>query len=805
MTTTVSHNRLSSKEEIGLEVLKEVFFEFIGKPVWVASDLSNMKDKKPINIKTDYGASCNDESTWATFAEVEAYIQDKPHMLPAIALSPGIGLAIIDLDHVLEASTGRIHNWAEEIVNNLCSYTEISASGEGLHIVVKGKKPGEDCKKGLIEVYDQKKFITLTGNNFRGPGSIESRQEALDQFYYENFPAQTDTPKEITQKSPPLTDEEVLTLCRKAKNKDKFYMLFEGKHQENNSEADLALIAVLAFYTQDKEQLDRLFRQSKLYRDKWEKRADYRERTIEKALEGIKETYQPHRGEQKQGSIADSWDNPRPIGEDDNLEMQFPLDALPEVLNSAVKEVSRALRVDPALPSLPGLGMTALQIGKKALVKEKEGLYHHASQFLCGVAESGERKSSVYELILEGVKRALDLELEEYEKKKTEVRAHNDLIKEEAAHIKAEVRGNKLDREKAGEVLAKLYATQKPMPPEPFNFGDDLTSERLFQKIAEHKGTYGVFSSDARGIFAKILGKGTKDGSSGESIYLGGMWGDDISRSRVGSNKGMEGGEDLRVRKPALTTVALIQPDIWSEMAKDKRMRQSGMISRISLVIPTSQMGTRIESEKDEEFNPKRVEPFTTAILRIRKWNPDKPVIVNLSQEAQGYRREFYNIIEKELQAGGKFEDVKDIATKATSLAARYALSFAILDLASLGDLPTTIPPISAEQWLRAQMLQSYFLSQAVDSQRTHSRTGNIHILHKVCVWLTKQVQSNETVFVLPSQIAKGVRGAQTEDLEANIIPRLIEEGWLRHAENARRGKVKYEVNPKINPNMESR
>lgn len=49
----------------------------------------------------------------------------------------------------------------------------------------------------------------------------------------------------------------------------------------------------MAFYTQDPDQLDRLFRGSALCRDKWLRRPDYRHRTIERVLARQTETDTP--------------------------------------------------------------------------------------------------------------------------------------------------------------------------------------------------------------------------------------------------------------------------------------------------------------------------------------------------------------------------------------------------------------------------------------------------------------------------------------------------------------------------------
>ena len=84
-----------------------------------------------------------------------------------------------------------------------------------------------------------------------------------------------------------LTDDEVIYRALSARNAEKFSRLFErgdtGDYDGDDSRADQALVSLLAFWTQDPGQLDRLFRRSALYRDKWE-RSDYRERTIGKAI-----------------------------------------------------------------------------------------------------------------------------------------------------------------------------------------------------------------------------------------------------------------------------------------------------------------------------------------------------------------------------------------------------------------------------------------------------------------------------------------------------------------------------------------
>lgn len=105
---------------------------------------------------------------------------------------------------------------------------------------------------------------------------------------------------EIAQPAPQpvsLEDDELLRRMFAARNGAAIEALYRGDtgaHQGDDSAADEALCFHLAWWTRDASQIDRLVRRSGLYREKWE-RADYRERTIERALKGVSGGYEPRR------------------------------------------------------------------------------------------------------------------------------------------------------------------------------------------------------------------------------------------------------------------------------------------------------------------------------------------------------------------------------------------------------------------------------------------------------------------------------------------------------------------------------
>ncbi len=273
-------------------------------------------DKILVNPMNNRNASSTDPKTWTSFDKaLETFEKHKGNGLNGIgyvfsADDPFIGM---DLDHCVNPETQQPNDQADAWIDKLFSYTEITPSGTGIHTWVKGKKPGPRCKQGnTFELFENAKFYTVTGNRLeRYPHTIELRQQEIDTLYRDIFGE--DKPKPITSQNQPvkstLSDSEILEKAKKAKNSEKFNKLMNGDYSDypSQSEADLALCAELAFWcANNPEQIDRLFRKSKLYRKQWDKThfsdgRTYGEGTIQKVLENPGEIYTPV-GETSKGS-----------------------------------------------------------------------------------------------------------------------------------------------------------------------------------------------------------------------------------------------------------------------------------------------------------------------------------------------------------------------------------------------------------------------------------------------------------------------------------------------------------------------
>jgi hypothetical protein len=262
-------------------------------------------DKPPLNARGGAGSSTNPK-TWSAFdVALAAYLTGKFDGL-GFALhvkrgEDGEVLVGADLDHCRNPQTGEIEPWAQDIIAALNSYTEVSPSGEGIRIFLRGKLPPHGRKRGNFECYCTGRYVTVTGQHVEGtPMTIESREAELLAVHKQFWPEHHE-PKETgaTSSGQPvgLTDLELIEKAKKSKHGDRFQELWEGglDGKPSASEADLALCDRLGWWTRyDSQRVDQLFRQSGRMRSKWN-RSDYRERTLRKACEGKSGGYEPRR------------------------------------------------------------------------------------------------------------------------------------------------------------------------------------------------------------------------------------------------------------------------------------------------------------------------------------------------------------------------------------------------------------------------------------------------------------------------------------------------------------------------------
>lgn len=255
---------------------------------WKYEERNGQPTKVPYSLKTLKKADSSDPNTFMPYAFVEEQMYTGDFNGFGILVEGGYWA--IDIDSCVE--NNELSGLAADICNIMQSYTELSPSKKGLRIICRANIPQYDKKKfymknphNHVEVYGTgitHRFVTITGNTVYNYPVREASDEllaVLNKYMLRS-----------AKKQMSLDD-----IIAKACKHDSFRKLYEGDmsaYNNDHSAADIAFCNMLAFWTiKDAGMMDAIFRKSKLYRDKWD-REDYRNWTIQKAIDDCENTYQ---------------------------------------------------------------------------------------------------------------------------------------------------------------------------------------------------------------------------------------------------------------------------------------------------------------------------------------------------------------------------------------------------------------------------------------------------------------------------------------------------------------------------------
>lgn len=276
------------------------------RPQWAVAGASKAPMATDANGKL-YNVSVNQPSQWMSFEDaamlawqhaklVTTHVDTKGRTITQTGLNIGYILneddpfTCIDLDVKDPTShPDEPELWTKpeqfdfywNIVQQLQTYTERSRSGKGLHAWAEGKI-GKGFKRDGVEIYSQERFIISTGDAVLHL-PIENRQMMLTNMVSQMRPVSTSI--ELEELPEVEDDWSVLTKAVNASNSDKFSALRAGNWVElgfpSQSEADLAFMSMLTFYSESNAQCRRLFRESGLgQREKATKNDVYINRTL---------------------------------------------------------------------------------------------------------------------------------------------------------------------------------------------------------------------------------------------------------------------------------------------------------------------------------------------------------------------------------------------------------------------------------------------------------------------------------------------------------------------------------------------
>lgn len=277
--------------------------------------------KVPKRVDGVNNAASDDKTTWGMFNQVENVLPTKDGGIGYCF--DGTGKYGIDLDGFFNPN-GTDYIPFIPIVKTIESYQEVSPSDVGIHIVFEcDEKPYPTGKtkqwftdengnivdkdtpgsiKREVGLFGVGKYFTVTGA-LHGPHTeirkipADVIRSLLDPFLNGSHPIfkkpEKDEPAKTTGVF--LYDKQLVELATRARNGAKFELLMHGDTTgyPSDSEADMALATMIAFYTSDVTQIQRIMRDSGLNREKWDKHQTYLYDTIDKAVSLCREHYTP--------------------------------------------------------------------------------------------------------------------------------------------------------------------------------------------------------------------------------------------------------------------------------------------------------------------------------------------------------------------------------------------------------------------------------------------------------------------------------------------------------------------------------
>jgi primase-polymerase (primpol)-like protein len=130
---------------------------------WKYAFVGKKWTKHPFNPQTGRKASSTDLLTWSDFEKALRAYEVDDYDGVGFAFCSGDPYVGVDLDGCVDPETGEVETWALQVIEGLDSYTELSPSGTGVHIIARGKIP-HGGRRGSLEMYAQDRFFCVTGH-----------------------------------------------------------------------------------------------------------------------------------------------------------------------------------------------------------------------------------------------------------------------------------------------------------------------------------------------------------------------------------------------------------------------------------------------------------------------------------------------------------------------------------------------------------------------------------------------------------------------------------------------------------------
>ncbi len=682
---------------------------------WRAEERSGKPTKVPYSPITGSRARSDDLATWATLARAREAAREGAYEGVGFVFSDSDPFCGVDLDSCLHPETREVEPWATGIIEELDSYTEISPSGTGLHIIVRADLPPGGNRKDRVEMYDRGRFFTLTGNHLHGtPTTVQERQEHIRTLHNRLFPH---TPSEPSSTNGTLDSEncmddaQVLRRAMSAANGSRFAALWAGDASgySSSSEADLALCSMLAFWIgPDEGRIASLFARSGLARKKWD-REDYRRRTISRALASA-QFYEPRNSGAPPSPGVDN--RSTEIGPQPSVlsgAASFPVDAMPAPCRPLIRETTAALGCAPELVALPMLATLSSAIGTSRVIEVKGGWREWASLFVAVVASPGAMKTPAAKVAKKPA----------FERQRKLGKAHAE-EKEEWRQETREWEVEKREAQKAGEP-----APEEPAVPSMGRcVASDTTVEALVSILEDNPRGLLIHRDELAGWVRSM--DQYKGGKGSDRQHWLNLW----STDEVIVDRKSRMGEPVILARPFVSLFGGIQPAMLGELGAGS---EDGLMDRFLFAYPAPRHVRFTEEEVSEEAQEEYADLYgKLADLRLAtdEHGDPNPKLLKITRRAKDLFAATVDALGAETLQPGFPVRLEGVWSKLRGYLARLSLVLAICRCATNRVLEERVEHQDVEA---ACQLLGYFRAHA---KRVYARLGSPDSLDLLAVEL---------------------------------------------------------------------
>ena len=446
----------------------------------------------------------------------------------------------------------------------------------------------------------------------------------------------------------------------------------------------------------------------------------------------------------------DAWPELIPLGEAEGV-AKFPIEVLPEWMQTIVVAIADDLQAEPDLPGV--LGLVALSVAcasrREVLVR---GTWREPLNIYCAVAlppSSG--KSPAFKHMMAPIRSYEKAEMEASAGQVEHVAQTRRMI--EKAMKRAEDKG---DAQEARLQLDKLLATPEAHP---FRLVlDDATPEALIQKLYEHNQRLSILSTEG-GPFEMMGGRYSEN--TNLDPYLKPWSNDPISVDRIGRPTTI-------LDRPMLTIGLTVQPAVIARLADNPALIGKGLTTRFMYSVPITRTGHRdMHYEGDV---PQAVRDaygnHIVALLRASLTDSTDDITVDADavNEYHGWRQGLENMRGE----GAPLHQITEWTTKLESTVVRVAALFALADGVDVVDIATM---------RRAIALGNYWLSHIRAVLDLWGRDDSITKARQVLAWARHR---ELTDFSVRDLYASMRRLFPVADDTRPVLSLLTERGWFR-------------------------